>query len=234
MNNEIEPLTWYKITKDIIIPLLSILTTVTIGIIIAIILKRREEIKDKKKLLTESYMEYLTSYSESLVKGCHSIFYEIFKEILFNYENYLESKSNKHVIVDKIKIRMDKYLIEHTQMKLGPTNLILLILRMTLLLEKDKYVKEMFNLIGSNYAKYNSPEDRKGLVNSILDQIKNDSEIKKKMNSDELLDIEFGLDLIERLANDVHDKKHWETFSPITVKLSERIYKYLGFGISKL
>ncbi len=59
MNYVTSSINTYNVIKEIIIPGLSVLSTMTIGIFIAIVLKRREENSKIKSLLIDSYLEYL-------------------------------------------------------------------------------------------------------------------------------------------------------------------------------
>lgn len=72
-----EPVTWYGITKDVVIPLLSLLTTIILGTIIAVLLKRKEEKAKIKTLLIDNYMLYLNVKVKFFEYEMDTFIYEI-------------------------------------------------------------------------------------------------------------------------------------------------------------
>lgn len=77
---------WYDITKDIIIPLLSVVTTIVVGTIIAYLLKNKEEKAKIKSLLIDNYMLYLNKKVQFFDHELTSFKYQVFKDIIINYK----------------------------------------------------------------------------------------------------------------------------------------------------
>lgn len=75
-----ENIGWFEIFKDIVIPSLSIAATVTIGIVIAIALKKREEKSKIKQLLIDNYMDYLTARTKNVMYETEAMIYEVLNE----------------------------------------------------------------------------------------------------------------------------------------------------------
>jgi hypothetical protein len=230
MDNTAEAITWYTITRDIIIPLLGILTTITIGVVIAIILKRREEKTNKKQLLVDNFMDYFTTWTNNNIKDIQSATHEVFKEIFNNYGNYFEPHAHQQLFLEKIWTRMDKYSNEYSQAFIRDMYMPLFAIRFTFLIEKEKYVKEMMTLSNDVVRKYYSPEAKKNRVDSILDQVKRNTAILDIINKGNPADYDQALDLTEKLVEEIIQKQQFEICMPYNAKIVELIYKYIGFN----
>lgn len=97
-----ENIGWFEIFKDIVIPSLSIAATVTIGIVIAIALKKREEKSKIKQLLIDNYMDYLTARTKNVMYETEAMIYEVLNEILIKRSEYL-TNSNWYFSFDIIQ-----------------------------------------------------------------------------------------------------------------------------------
>lgn len=217
-----ETIGWFEITKDIIIPFLSIAATITIGIIIAIALKKREEKSKIKQLLIDNYMDYLTARTKDVMYETEAICYEVLNEILINRGEYLKS-SNWHISFDIIQKKAEESKAKAQEFENNESNWSYFTYRFTFLIGEKKYFKEALPLekiIAKNMLERDS---RKKFKTGIINQVKQSEEILTNLNTPDKFKIELGIhQIIETIVYDYNDYQ-FKNFNPYNVKIAKLI-----------
>lgn len=217
---------WYQLFKDIVIPGLGVVSTIIIGIVIAIILKRREEKSKIKALLIDNYMLYLNKRSKFTAYESYNYAYEIFKELFKNDNLYFENKSNWRNRQEQIQMIRDSYKekirsIDDESINWSPFTFIF-----CFLLGTKKYKKGAQTLENVIVENITNDKERNNFIVKTIDKIKKDSEIQQSMSSNNKLDLTHGVELIEKLIAKEHNRHQFMSFNPYDNKIADLIDKY--------
>lgn len=219
-------LTWYDITKDIIIPFLGVVTTIVVGTIIAYLLKNKEEKSKIKALLIDNYMLYLDKKMQFFEQELTSLKYQIFKDIYINYEEYFESHANDHFAKEKVAKLRDKLKEKLDNINQNDANWSPFTYRFAFLLGKKNYDKHVQSLEDSVVQNYISDKARKEFLQQLKTKITSNKEIVDKMNSSNTSKIVDGLDDIEYLISTAYAGYQFKIFNPFDTRIANLIDKY--------
>lgn len=213
---------WFEIVKDIVIPSVSILATVIIGIIITIALKKREEKSKIKQLLIDNYMDYLTARTKDVIYETEAMCYEVLNEILIKRAEYLTS-ANWHITFDIIQKRAEESKAKSQEYENNENNWSYFTYRFTFLIGEKKYFKEALPLekiIEQNMLQRNS---RKKFKDEMMKKVSENQEILIKLNTSDKFTIESGIhQIIESIVYDYNDYQ-FKNFNPYNVKIAKLI-----------
>ena len=220
-----EPIGWYQITKDIIIPLLGVISTLTIGIIIANLLRKKEEKSKIKTMLIDHYMNYLEARTSNVIFEINYSSYEILQGILLNRTSYLNSPTWP-LSHDLILAKAAEYRTKSEESISQASDWTYYTYRFTFLLGKKTYFKKALplekeiekNLLGDN--------SRKAFNNSLLEEIKGNEELIKGLNSNKKYDVECAITEIERLIAIRYNTLQFKFFNPYNEKIADLINDY--------
>lgn len=219
-------ITWYEITKDIVIPTLSIISTLIIGIIIAVILKKRDEKGKIKETLIETYMEYMNrrinKYSfETLV-----ITYDLYVDMFINYNKYFSEHSNSHLATDLVKKRRDKFQIKIEEFDYKEINWTFFAYKFSFLLGRKKYNNEVKSLEKNINNQLNSEESKINFLVQLKEGIIENEMISENMNASNTNKIEYGLNMIESYVAKKYNNHQFNLFMPYDDKIADLINEY--------
>ena len=226
MDNTKNPITWYEITKDIIIPILSIVATLIIGIIIALILKRREEKGKSKQLLVDTYMDYINRRINKYSYDCVAITYDMYIDIFINYADYFEDHANSHLATKLVKERREKYLKKVEEYNNTDINWSFYSIKFSLLIGREKYDKEAKVLEQKINQEINSEQSQMNFLLKLKKEIKENQMICENMNASNTNKIEYGLDMIEAFITKRYNAFQLNLFKPYDNKISDLINEY--------
>ncbi len=226
MNNTENPITWYEITKDIIIPILSILATLIIGIIIALILKRREEKGKSKQLLIDTYMDYINRRINKYSYDCVAITYDMYIDIFINYADYFEDHANSHLATNLVKRRRENYLKKVEEYNYTDINWSFYSIKFSLLLGREKYNKEAKELERNINQEINSEQSQMNFLLKLKKEIKENERICENMNASNTNKVEYGLDMIEAYITKKYNNYQLDLFKPYDDKVADLINEY--------
>src|SRR5690606_33566128 len=139
MENTDNPIGWYEITKDLIIPLLGVISTLVIGIIIALIIKDKERKAKIKDILIDHYMDYLTVRTANVEYEINATIKEILLEIKLESDTYFNNNANWHLPIQIIKKRLDELEEKLRHVESVNTNWSIYTYRFAFLLGKKNY-----------------------------------------------------------------------------------------------
>jgi hypothetical protein len=219
-------ITWYDITKDLVIPLLGVLTTIGVGTIIAYLLKNKEEKAKIKTLLIDNYMLYLNKKVAFFDNELTSFKYQILKDIFISYDSYFKSHANDHLAKEKVSKLRDKLKEKLEQKNQGDTNWSPFTYRFTFLLGKKKYFKHVQPLENAVLKDYISDKARSGFLANLKTQIMSDDVIVEEMNSSNTNKIVDALDRIEFMIAESYTQFQFKIFNPFDTKLADLIDEY--------
>jgi len=216
----------YEIIKDIIIPLLGVLSTIVIGVYIAIILKRKEEKTKVKSLLIDKYMEYLSKKNGFGENGLDTLKHKIFEHIYYNYSDHFGVNSNRHIPMELILQRRNNLKIKLQNLDQESINWSPLTFQFAFLLGKKRYMKDAQSFEDNIEKKIISEIPQEKLFEKLKDLIRNDKEVSKGINSLNTYEIENSLDKIEYLISVNYDNFQLSAFKPYENKIADLIDKY--------
>jgi uncharacterized membrane-anchored protein YhcB (DUF1043 family) len=219
-------ITWYEITKDIIIPLLGVITTIVVGIIIAYLLNNKEENAKIKNLLIDNYMSYLDKKTHFFEYELTSFKYQILKDIFINYGSYFEHHANEHFATEKVAKLRDSLKLKLNDINQNDTNWSPFTYRFAFLLGKknyDKHVQPLENNVVQNYL---SDKARNEFLEQLKIKITSSKEITDKMNSSNINKIVDGLDDIEYLISKTYNDYQFRLFNAFDTRIANLIDKY--------
>ncbi|MCK0115332.1 hypothetical protein [Gelidibacter sp. F63206] len=226
MDNIENPITWYDITKDIIIPILSIVATLIIGIIIALILKRREEKGKYKQLLVDTYMEYINRRIIKYSYDCVVNIYDLYIDLFINYSDYFEDHANSLLATEIVKGRREKYLRKIEEYNYTDINWSFYSIKFSLLIGREKYNKEAKELELKINQEINSEQSQMNFLLQIKKEIKENEMICENMNASNTNKIEYGLDMIEAYITKRYNNYQLSVFKPYDDKIADLISEY--------
>lgn len=226
MPNIPKDLTWYDITKDIVIPFLGVITTIVVGTIIAYLLKNKEEKAKIKTLLIDNYMLYLDKKMQFFEHELMSFKYQIFKDIFINYEKYFEHHANDHLAKEKVAKFRDTLKEQLNNTNQNDTNWSPFTYRFAFLLGKKNYDKHVQSLEDSVVQNYISDKARSEFLELLKTKITNSKEVVDKMNSLNTNKIVDALDDIEYLISTTYTEYQFRIFNPFDTKIANLIDKY--------
>lgn len=220
-----QAINWFEIITKIIIPTLSIISTLTIGVIIATALKRKEERSKIKQLLIDNYMDYLSAKNIDTNNHINFVAYEVVNEILINPHLYI-TKAISDENFDIIKAKA----IEFRQ-KVDDSNdnnsyhWSLFMHRFAFLLGKKLYNKEVVEL-KNNIDKYILGKNIiDNFIATTLNEVALNKTILKNLNSNETFEIEMAIYHIQRLIQGNYidyERKYIEEYN---ATIADLIYK---------
>ncbi len=219
-------ITWYEITKDIIIPLLGVITTIVVGIIIAYLLKNKEEKAKIKTLLIDNYMLYLDKKMQFFEYEITSIKYQILKDMFINYGSYFERHANDHFATEKVGKLRDSLKLKLDNINQNDTNWSPFTYRFAFLLGKKNYDKHVQFLEDIVFKNYFSDKARNQFLEQLKTKIISNKEISDKMNALNTNKIVDGLDDIEYLITTTYNNYQFEIFNPFDTRIANLIDKY--------
>lgn len=214
MNETAESITMYQIIKDIIIPGLGVIATIVIGVVLTIILKKREETAKIKSLLIDSYMEYLnrrTKFSE--YESLHYI-HELLKDIYINYSSYFEDHSNSHLPKKEIEKIIDLFKRKIDGINIDDTNWTVYTFKFCFLLGTKTYNKKaqgLENIIVSEIIEKNS---RSNFLSNLKLKVKSDILIKDNINKLNIHCINSGIEMIINFVTYEYTNYQQRIFKP--------------------
>ncbi|MFA9371132.1 MAG: hypothetical protein ACERIH_05440 [Labilibaculum antarcticum] len=214
MNILNESLTIYQIFKDIIIPSLGVLSTLTIGIFIALILKRRDEKAKIKSLLIDNYMEYLNKRTCFVEYESLYYSYEILKDIYINYKDYFEDHANRHHPLGLIKETRDTYEIKLESINQVDSAWTPYTYKFCFLLGVKTYNKKAEELENRIVKEIIDDNSRSIFVSDLKQIIRKDDVIVKNMNASNLHMIKHGIDLINEKIAKRYSEYQLKIFKP--------------------
>jgi hypothetical protein len=219
-------ITLYQFTKDILIPFLGVLSTIVIGIVIAFLLKSKEERAKIKALLIDNYMSYL----EKLVQfhGCENktFRYQTCKELLLNYERYFNRPTDGQLGRTQLGRYQDRLKEELDNLKQEDANWSPYTYKFAFLLGKKRYFKYLLPLENKIEKEYLNDKVRIDFVRQLIDKILNDRNFKENMISNDADKINDALDNTEVLVARSHNDFQFKYFNPFNTKLAELINTY--------
>lgn len=226
MTNTENPITWYEITKDIIIPTLSIVATLIIGILIAIILKRREEKGKSKQLLIDTYMDYINRRINKYSFDCVAITYDLYIDLFINYSDYFDDHANSHLATNLVKQRRENYLKKVEEYNYTDINWSFYSIKFSLLIGRDKYNKEAKELELNINKAINSEQSNMNFLLKLKKEIRENDRICENMNALNTNKIEYGLDMIEACVTKKYNNYQLSLFKLYDDKIADLINEY--------
>jgi hypothetical protein len=217
---------WYEISKDIVIPLLGVVSTIVIGVVIAVLLKRKEEKAKVKSLLIDNYMLYLNKKVNFFSHELDSFTYQVYKDIYINYNDFFEPHANSHFPKEKISKRRDDLKAKLRDNDQEASNWSPFTFRFAFLLGKTKYMKEAQRLEDNIINNYMSDRPRNEFVDKLKKLIKEDKQISDGVNSSNALKMEDSLDRLEHLIVTSYNDFQYKIFVPYDNKIADLIDQY--------
>ncbi len=226
MENTENPIGWYEITKDIIIPLLGVISTLVIGIIIALIIKNKERKAKVKDILIDHYMDYLTVRTSAVEYEINSTIKEILLEIKLESDAYFKGNANWHLPIQIIKERLEELGERLKNFESINTNWSIYTYRFAFLLGKNSYFKDALPLENNITEELISSSKLVSIKNDILEKIKKDSELMNELNSSDSDKINRALNKIYGIVTADYNQYQFSLFNPYNTKLAELINEY--------
>lgn len=217
---------WYEILKDIIIPFLGVVSTIVIGVVIAVLLKRKEEKGKIKALLIENYMLYLNKKISFFSYELDNFIYQVYKDIYINYTDFFKLHANSHIPKEKITKRLDDLKIKLRDTDQEASNWSPFTFRFAFLLGKKQYMKEAQKLEDNIVNNYIADKPRKEFIASLKKIIKNDTEIAEGINSSNGNKMDDSLDKLEHLIAKAYSDFQLKIFRPYDNKIADLIDAY--------
>ena len=226
MQNTENPISWYEITKDIIIPILSIAATLIIGILIALILKRREEKGKSKQLLLDTYMDYINRRIHWYSYKSDCIMYDMYNDMYNNYSEYFDDHANSHLAKESVKLRMGKYLHKLENYDKAEVNWTFFAIKFRLLLGREEYDNEAKGLERSIDEEINSEQTIMNFLLKLRAELKANYRICENINASNKGKIEYGLDMIESHIGTRFKNYQLQIFKPYDDKVADLISEF--------
>ena len=217
---------WYEISKDIVIPLLGVVSTIVIGVVIAVLLKRKEEKAKVKSLLIDNYMLYLNKKVNFFSHELDSFTYRIYKDIYINYSDFFEPHANSHFAKEKISKRRDDLKVKLRDKDQEASNWSPFTFRFAFLLGKKQYMKEAQKLEDNIVNNYMADKPRNDFVDKLKKMIKEDAGIAEGVNSSNAHKMEDSLDRLEQLIATTYNNFQFKIFVPYDNKIADLIDEY--------
>lgn len=217
---------WYEISKDIVIPLLGVISTIVIGVVIAVLLKRKEEKAKVKALLIDNYMLYLNKKVKFFGHELDRFTYQVYKDIYIDYNDLFEPHANSHFPKEKISKRRDDLKARLRDNDQEASNWSPFTFRFAFLLGKAKYMKEAQKLEDNIVNNYMSDKPRNEFVNKLKKLIKEDTQISDGINSSNAHKMEDSLDKLEYLIATTYTDFQYKIFVPYENKIADLIDQY--------
>jgi len=226
MENTDNPIGWYEITKDLIIPLLGVISTLVIGIIIALIIKDKERKAKIKDILIDHYMDYLTVRTANVEYEINATIKEILMEIKLESDTYFNNNANWHLPIQIIKKRLDELEEKLRHVESVNTNWSIYTYRFAFLLGKKNYFKEALPLENNITKELISTVKLASVKKKILAKIKEDSELINELNSSNTDKIARALNKIYGIVTTDYNQYQFSIFNPYNTKIAELINEY--------
>ncbi|WP_300568916.1 hypothetical protein [Flavobacterium sp.] len=212
----------YDFIKDIVIPILAIVITIGIGYIINNSLKDKEEKAKKQLLLIDSYMDYLKARTDDNMYFTLLTKYEILDYINMNYLGYLINP-NDLIARKKLNEINEEFYQELKQLGKTHSNWADYTYKFSFLLGKKAYSKEVMSLEKIIEDSRKDSSHKANFNNSILEKIRNSSEILGNLNSGNEYLVDFAITSIENLVIDEYYKYQFQIFDPYNQKIADLI-----------
>ena len=225
MANSAEVITTYQIIKEIIIPATGILTTMIIGIVIAVMLKRREEKAKIKSLLIDSYMEYLNKRGKFLEYESLHYIHDILTDIYSDYKNYFEDHANSHFPKEQILKTIEVFKRKLDTINMEETNWTVYTYRFCFLLSTKVYNKKAQGIENSIVSGIMQKESRMKFLSELKHEIKENVELRSKMNALNINTINSGIDTIVSSISSKYSNYQLKIFKPYDNLIADLIDK---------
>lgn len=220
------PITTYSVFKDIVIPSLSLIATIVIGVIIAISLKKREEKAKIKALLIDTYMEYLNKTMAFFNNEIDNFNVQLLKEVSFNYRTYFGVNANEHIPRDLFKKRIDELSKKINSTTRDEINWSFYTYKFAFLLGKKKYNSHAQQFENAIAKAFTVDVARNALSEEIIQKINVDNQLKALINSSRQNEIESGISSIELLTAATYNVWQRNLFEPYSNALADLIDQY--------
>lgn len=217
---------WYEISKDIIIPLMGVVSTIVIGVIIAVLLKRKEEKAKVKSLLIDNYMLYLNKKVNFFSHELDSFTYQVYKDIYINYADFFEQHANSHTSKEKICKRRDDLKAKLRDADQEAANWSPFTFKFAFLLGKKRYMKSAQSLENNIVNNYIADKPRKEFISKLKTLIKEDLEIAEGINSSNTHKMENSLDRVDHLIANAYNDFQLKIFMPYDNRIADLIDAY--------
>lgn len=211
---------WFIITKDIVIPGLTLISTILLGTIIAFILKNREEKQKRKSLLIETYMNYLNARSKNYESHLNSLFKNILTDFLINQSKFIDTDANWHLKIPVIKERLSK---EENISISTDDNWSFYTFRFCFLLGTKKYRKYLQSLEDDISRNLLNNAKNKIYYEKLIDSVFRNQIISKGLNTSNLNTINISLDNIKQLIAEDYITYQRQYFQPYDNKVADLI-----------
>lgn len=218
-----DPVTTYSFIKDIGIPVLNLIATIIIGIVIAVMLKRREEKAKIKSLLIDNYMEYLGKRVKFTEQETMIWFHNLLKDMAINYDAYFGRHSNQHFAEEEIQQRRDLFREKLDGSDAESANWSPYTYKFCFLLGTKTYRKKAQHFENVIVKAVLDNNERAKFQAKLKEKVIASELIQKNMNAVNLSQIEHGLDLIEALVFTEYNNYQLKIFQPYDNRIADLI-----------
>lgn len=213
---------WFAIVKDIIIPGLTLIATISIGTFIAFILKNREEKEKRKSILIDTYIDYLNIRAEELDTNINNTYKKILNDILINSKQFIGDDAKWD---NKDKLIVETLQSEEKQKTYINNNWSFYTYKFCFLLGTKKYKSHLQNLetriIENLYDNTKNDDFYRNLVNEAF----NTSEIKEGLLSSNQNVVKLTIDKIKGIVAEKLNNRQRLYFQPYDSKVADLIDK---------
>lgn len=211
---------WFEITKDIIIPGLTLIATVAVGTIIAFLLKNRDEKLKRKSILIDTYMEYMKLRVDDTSDKVNYFFTFILNELITDEKKYLRQTSNWHL---NRKVIIERFDIETKNYKKSVDSWVFYPEKFSFLIGSKKYSKDVKKL-EENIAYYlQTPTEVQKYFYSLKEKIFADEYVTMGLTSSNLNETINALNKMEGIIASDYNRFEKKIFEPYNQKISELI-----------
>ncbi|RZL34839.1 MAG: hypothetical protein EOP00_30895 [Pedobacter sp.] len=218
-------ITWYEITKDIIIPFLGVISTIIIGVLIASVFRKRDEKIKTKQILIDTYMEYLNARSKNVAYEILVRTYEIYNDMQMNYGKYFNEHANTHHAKKLINEAIDDHI---TKIDSFDTNInwSFYTYKFSFLLGGKTYKKELQELETRIMNEFYSQKSITDFLIEAKKDIVGNPMIVENMNALDLTKINYALDMIESHISFKYNNFQFRLFNTYDKKLADLVNEY--------
>lgn len=221
-----EKIGWFEIVKDIVIPFLGIISTLIIGIVIANILRKKEERTKKKEMLIDSYMQYLEARNISIDFEISYVRYEVLNNIIIDSNIFFKGNANSHIAYKIIRGRLDELKEEVKSLQSKSNEWSLYTFKFSFLLNKKKYLENVKVFEDRILKNLLSEDSLKTLITNLTNAIKLDQGLLEQLNSLNTYKIELAIHKIENIVSRQTNERQRKYFEPYNQKIEDLINEY--------
>ena len=216
---------WYDIIKEIFIPSMGVISTIFIGTIIAVFLRRKEEKTKIKGLLIDNYMLYLNKKVLFIDYELANIKYQIFRDLIVKYDDYFNGYECP-ILQDKINNTFYEIDLELKGKSKEVVNWTHYTYIFCFLFGKKVYDKKVQPFEDIFVAKYFSDESRAQYFNEIKRNIISNKKLINNMKSHDTIMIESALNETLYLIGVSFSDHQRKIFNPYDNRIADLIDKY--------